>query len=233
MRNVNNKEVNMPNDSNITVIVGHFGSGKTEIAINSGIYLAKYAKETILVDLDIVNPFFRSTEVKDILNDNNVHLISPNFASTHLDIPSLPPSIQSVFNKKDASILFDVGGNEDGATALGRYYPYFKNSHYEMYFVINTCRPFTKEINDIIELFEKIEQHSRLKITHLISNSNLSFETTADIVIQGYHITQAVSKKLNIPIKYITATEDIISQLPDEYKKLAFPLKIFMKPSWL
>lgn len=222
----------MENNLDITIFTGHFGSGKTEFAINYSINLAKQGKKVILVDLDIVNPFFRSTEAKKLLMDNHVELISPNYAGSNVDVPSLPATIYGVFEKKNTHVIFDVGGDEDGATALGGYYPYFKKNPYRMFNVINTCRPFTNNVESIIELTKKIEDRSRLKITDLIHNTNLSYETTTALITRGHKIVTEVSEKLRYPITYIGVIEELKDELPKDLKMLAYPIKRYMKPLW-
>lgn len=217
------------NFSNIVVFVGHFGSGKTEMAINYAINASKSNKSTVLIDLDIVNPFFRSSEVKDILHSNNIELISPNFVGTTSDVPSLPAKIQGVFEKTKSVVVFDVGGDKDGATALGRYKAYFDKAGYDMFFVVNTRRPLTATANDILEYMEEIESHSRLKITGLISNTNLSYETTVPIIEEGIDIVREVSKKSNIPIKFISVPENLLDTFPiNKYQEAIFPLELYM-----
>ena len=216
----------------IAIFTGHFGSGKTEMAINYSIASARRGNKTVIVDLDIVNPFFRTTEKKDILEREGVEVISPVFAGTGLDIPSLPPQIYSVFQNKEYKVVFDVGGDDIGATALGRFYPYFKPEAYRMYYVINVHRPLSNNKQDIIDLLGSIESHSRLGVTHLINNSNLSYETTICDIMEGQPIVEQVSKELNIPIAYISGMPEILKLLPAELRIKAFPLDIFMRPLW-
>lgn len=222
----------MSKNSNISIFVGHFGSGKTEVAMNYSLSLAKQGIKTVLVDLDIINPFFRSTEMKDELEKQGVEVISPTFAASNMDLPALPSNIYSVFERKDAHIVFDVGGDEDGATVLGRYNPQFNKSDYTMHFVINIFRPFSNNSDDIIKLVNNIENHSRLKVTDLINNTNLSYETKAEHVVQGQKIIKEVSDNLKLPIKYVTAQEHILNELPKEYQDIGFKINRFMKPMW-
>ena len=212
----------------ISIFVGHFGSGKTEIAINYALQSSSKGKKTILVDLDIVNPFFRSSEVREHLESHHVQVIAPNFAHTNMDLPSLPASIQSTFYQEGAHVIFDVGGDEEGATVLGRYKQYLDQIGYQMYFVINTRRPFTQKVEDIIHLMESIEKKSRQRITYLVSNTNLSYETTIDVIQEGIPIIEEVSKKTRIPIAYITIPDTLFGSLEERYQKKAFPLKLFM-----
>ncbi len=216
----------------IAIFTGHFGSGKTEIAINYSIASARGGNRTIIVDLDIVNPFFRVSERRDILNKEGIEVISPNFAGTGLDIPSLPAKILSVFQRKDYNVVFDVGGDDTGATALGRFFPYFSQETYAMYYVVNVYRPLSNNKEDIMDMLASIESHSRLHVTHLINNSNISHETTFYDIMNGQSIVEDVSRELGIPIAYISGKPDIIKMLPAKMRGKAFPLDIYMLPPW-
>jgi hypothetical protein len=217
---------------NISIFTGNFGSGKTEMAINSALKSVKQGKKTVLVDIDIVNPFFRSAEVKSFLEEKNIEVITPNFAGTNLDIPSLPASINSVFSMENTNVFFDVGGDEDGAISLGQYKRYFDKCDYKMYFVINTKRPFTRDEKDIVKLMKQVELRSRLNITDLVNNTNLSYETTEDIILQGQKIIEKVSDNTNIPITYVNVKEDISINLLEKYKDKLFMMDLFMQPKF-
>src|SRR5690606_16550204 len=165
----------MENSSKIDIITGHFGSGKTEFAINYSIQFAKDNLKVALVDLDIVNPFFRTAEVKDILEDMGIKVIVPNFAGTTLDIPSLPADIYGVFDDQSYDkVVFDVGGDDLGAVVLGRYHLEIEKTGYNMFYVINTKRPLSSTRGQIVNMLRSVEESSRLKVTYLINNTNLS-----------------------------------------------------------
>lgn len=216
----------------LILFTGHFGSGKTEIAVNYAIGSGDSGQKTILVDLDIVNPFFRSTEVKDQLEAHGVEVISPNFVSTGVDVPSLPAEIYSVFADQSAKVIFDVGGDEIGARALGQYFPYFQKEAYRMYYVINTKRPLSSTKEDILSMMQEVQRMSRLQISHLINNTNISYETEIYDIIEGNALISQVSKSVNIPIAYIAGVGDLLDQLPDNINSSLFPIRIFMKPPW-
>lgn len=221
------------NSSKIDIITGHFGSGKTEFSINYSIYMAQKGLKVALIDLDIVNPFFRTAEVKDILENMGIRVIVPNFAGTAVDVPSLPADIYSVFDDDSYDkIIFDVGGDDLGAVALGRYQSKIIQHPYEMYYVINVKRPLSSTEDQIIEMLESIEKSSRLKVGHIINNTNLSYETTVEDLIEGQHIIDRVSKDVDIPITYVIGTKNIIDQLPSDMKGRAFELKLYMQPIW-
>lgn len=220
----------MMDETNINIFVGHFGSGKTEVAVNFALKSIKNGKKTVLVDLDIINPFFRSAEIKTILEKRGIELIIPNFAGTNIDIPSLSSVIYSVFNRNNTNIIFDVGGDEDGARALGQYKKFFEKSTYKMYYVINTLRPFTTNKENIIELYRKIEEKSRIKITDLINNTNLSYETKVQDILEGKCIVEEVSKIIDIPVAFNSYNKELV--IPKNVTGNWSAIDLFMQPKF-
>lgn len=218
--------------SNINVIVGHYGSGKTELSINMAVKSAKEGCKTILIDLDIVNPFFRSAEVIKELKEYDIEVITPVYANTNMDSPSLPAKIQGVFFKEDTNVIFDVGGDSDGAKALSRYIEYFKSCEYSMYLVINCSRPETQNVSKVLEMAEAIMKTSRLNIDYLINNTNISYENTIEILLKGQEIIERVSRELDRPIKYISGTNEIIKELPQKLVGKGFLIERYMKAIW-
>lgn len=194
--------------SKIYITVGHYGSGKTEFSVNYALYLAKTHDKVFLVDLDIVNPYFRSNDARSLLESNGITVIAPDYAGTNVDIPALPPEIMRIFNVEDAHIVVDVGGDDDGAIALGRYKQFFDTAGYEMSLVVNTRRPLSGTVEEIIEMKQNIEYASRLSVTNIIADTNISSETTKEIIEEGYKITKEAAEKLNLPVKYAVSAID-------------------------
>ena len=203
--------------SRIKIVTGHFGSGKTEIAIN----LATEHENSIIVDLDTVNPYYRTAEHREKLQKMGVEVIASEFAATNVDIPTLPAEIIKVFTSEKPSVI-DVGGDDDGAFALGRYKNFFDENDYEMYFVICGTRPLTKTADEVIELMGNIEGASRLKITHLINNTHLAHFTDEETVLKGQALAEEVSQRTGIPIIFTTVPESLKEKLKD---KIANPVK--------
>ena len=213
----------------INIITGHYGSGKTEIALNMALELKKQHDNVIICDMNIVNPYFRTNDEAKFLSDKGIRLIAPDYASTNIDIPVLPGDILSVFNDKDAYAVLDLGGDDDGAVALGKYHHYLKDEDYDMFFVLNALRPDTMNVDDIKALAQNIEIMSRAKITGLINNTNLSYLTEAKHLCESLEFGETAAKNLGVPLKYITGTPQILTALPDNLKNKAFPLELFMK----
>lgn len=212
--------------SRIKIVTGHFGSGKTEVAINLAM---KSTGKTAIIDMDIVNPYFRTADAAKVLKDKGIDVILPQFANTNVDLPSLPSEILSVFANKEINAVFDVGGDDDGATALGRYNKYFTGEDYEMLFIINTSRPLTKSVDDIIEMMKMIEYASRLRITHLVNATHLSGETTEDIIIRGQKTVEEVMQETGVPIAFTAVRGDIAQSIAPKIENKVLGLDLYIK----
>jgi hypothetical protein len=214
------------------VFTGNYGSGKTEIALNLALESTKKMKTT-LVDLDIVNPYFRSGEKAEELRDAGVRILMPTYAMTTVDIPALPAEIQSVFEVPSDRVIFDVGGDDTGAAALGRYYPSFmvRRKQTKMILVINCMRPLTRTKDEILDLAQRIQNRGRLKIDLIINNTNLADETTTEMIEEGEKMVLECAEVLNcIPV--ITAgNKDLLRK--SRLSTPIFSVKRYMKPEWM
>ena len=205
----------------INIFTGHFGSGKTEIAVNFALRMSKEYKKTAIVDLDIVNPYFRTVDAKVDLEQSGIWVVAPVYANTNVDVPALPAEINTLFEKKEYKVVFDVGGDDLGAKAVSRYKDEIVQDDYAMYFVINTKRPMTDSVDRIKEKIWEIEQSAGLKITSLINNTNLLGSTTPNDIIEGHGLIEQVSSELNIPIGFICGMQNVLDQ---NVQKLGFPI---------
>ncbi len=229
----NSKDMLIDTSKRLTIFVGNYGSGKTELALNTAIKLKKTMPKVMLVDLDIVNPYFRSAEQKALLEAHGIEVLMPTFAMTTVDIPALPAAIMSAFERRDTHVIFDVGGDDVGATALGRYFPYFNREPCQMPYVINANRPLSQNSQQILRLMERIQTKSRLKISALINNSNVAEETQVSDLINGQKIIEDVAEKSNLPIGAICGMAHILDQLPSIYDKFKYPIVRLMRLEWM
>ncbi|HOQ37687.1 MAG TPA: hypothetical protein PK033_01250 [Acetivibrio sp.] len=194
----------------INIFTGHFGSGKTEVSVNYALKLSEQGKKTAIVDFDIVNPFFRTTDAKDVLESKNIWVVTPMYANTNVDVPALPPEINTLFEKKEYTVVFDVGGDDLGARAIARYKEEIEKDSYEMFFVINTKRPMTDTLSKIERMIFEIEEAAGLKVTKLVNNTNLLGNTTMQDVLEGHKMIKELSGKLNIPIGFISGFREAV-----------------------
>ena len=213
----------------INIFTGHYGSGKTEVAINFALKLKEKHEKVVICDMDIVNPYFRTNDAREFLLDKGIRVIAPDYACTNVDIPVLPGDILSVFSDKETYAVLDIGGDDDGAVALGQYFRYMKDEDYDMFYVLNALRPLTSSVEDVSELASNIELMSRLKITGLINNTNLSYLTEVKHLPEGMELCEKAAAKLNVPISYITGTKENLALVPEKYKEKIFPIDLFMK----
>ena len=221
----------------ITVHIGHYGSGKTELSLNLVRKLKNAGEKVTLVDLDIVNPYFRSGEHKADLEKMGIKVIRPNFEGTNVDVPSLPAEVVSAFTDKESKVVIDVGGDPSGATALGRYHSDIEEDDYIVKCIVNTARPFTSNAQEIVEMVRSLENASRMKINMLVNNTNIARETTAEMLIESQEIVEKAADKLGIKVGQIGAIKSVIEKMPkgfyEKYKDIITPVELYMRHSWL
>ncbi len=213
----------------INIITGHYGSGKTEIAINMALKLKEDFQNVVICDMDIVNPYFRTNDIRNFLEEKGIRVVASDYASTNIDLPVLPGDILSVFTDKEIHAVLDLGGDDDGAVALGRYHQYLKDEDYDMFFVLNALRPDTSNLEDIKALSQNIEIMSRAKITGLINNTNLSYLSKESHLLESMYFAKEAAKSLGVPLSYVAGTQEMLKNLPSDVKSKAFCLDLFMK----
>lgn len=217
----------------VTVFAGHYGSGKTNIAVNYALKISETEKSVSIADLDIVNPYFRTKDSAKMLEKSGIRLISSEYANTNVDTPALPAEIYSVFSDKSVHAVLDVGGDDRGALALGRYVPYMlEENDYEMLFVINKYRFLTADAASTVEVMREIEAAAGLKFTGIVNNSNIGEETTAQAVLDSLEYANEVSKITNLEIKMTTVKKELFKELETKINNLQ-PLELFVRQSWL
>ncbi len=217
----------------IKIFVGGFGSGKTEIAINYSIYCRKSYTKVAIVDLDIVNPYFRTREARDALNLKGVEVVAPEGKLTYTDVPLISPEIKGLIQNPDYCLILDVGGDDVGSVVLGNFRNIIQDFGYEMLLVVNPYRPFARGVPQIKQMAQEIENRSRLKISGIISNPNLSRQTDEKIIKQGHILAKQASQKLNLPIKFICMDEQFSQKIKQEdFVEPIFFIKRFMRLPW-
>lgn len=195
-------------DRKITVISGHFGTGKTNVAVNLALDIAKSGQKCVLADLDIVNPYFRSADNARLLRENGVRPLIPEFANTNVDIPSLPPDYNLLFEGEGKSVA-DVGGDSDGAAVLGLSRDKYIKAGYRMYFVYNRYRPLIAEPEDAYALMQDIERVSGLRFDGIINNSNLGNETSVKTVTDSVGCAERLAEISGLPLVLTTALAEL------------------------
>ena len=210
----------------LTLFAGHYGSGKTNIAVNYALHLAGEGKQVCIADLDIVNPYFRTKDSAADLEKAGVTLISPQFANTNVDLPALPAEAYRLVADKRVYGIMDIGGDDRGAYALGRYVPgILEENNYRMVFVANCYRPLTRTPEEALEVMGEIEQACGLKFTDIINNSNLGPETTAETVLASRAYMEKLSELSGLPIFATTAVTAVAEELQDTVSPI-LPLKL-------
>ena len=210
----------------LTLFAGHYGSGKTNIAVNYALQLAKENKKVCIADLDIVNPYFRTKDSAKELEEAGVHLISPQFANTNVDLPALPAEAYRLVTDKSSYGIMDIGGDDRGAYALGRYVPAIvAENNYRMAFVANSCRPLTRTPEEALEVMREIEAACGLEFTCIVANTNLGTETTAQTVLSSVPYMEKLSQISGLPIFLYTATIEVAKELEGKLPEV-LPLKL-------
>ena len=216
----------------ITIFAGHYGSGKTNVAVNYAMFLKEKEDKVSIADLDIVNPYFRTKDSEALLNEQGIRLICSEYANSNVDLPSLPADAYAVIDDKEMFAVLDVGGDDRGALALGRYIDAIKEEGaYEMLFVINKFRPLTPDAVTTIEVMREIEIACKTKFTGIVNNSNIGDETTAEDVLSSVDYANEISSLTGLPIKFTSVKKALYSELSDKIENL-FDLTLFVKQSW-
>jgi hypothetical protein len=215
----------------VTAFVGHYGSGKTEVALNFAKELKKEYDKVCIIDMDIVNPYFRTKDAQAQMEEAGIRVIASEFAGSNVDIPTLPPEVHAIFDDPSYKYVLDIGGDEDGAIVLGGFARRLSQMDYDMFCVLNQRRPMTATPQEAADYIREIEAASRLSCTGLVNNTNLSWETTSEIVAQSVPYAQETATLTGKPVVMTTATQEVAAQLEGTIENLQ-PIRIHIVYDW-
>ena len=219
-----------PLERRVTVVCGHYGTGKTNLSINLALDCARRGEDVSLVDLDVVNPYFRSADYADVLTENGVRVVGPNFANTNLDTPSLPAAVRSTI-AEGSRVIVDVGGDDAGATALGVYYRTLAEAEPDVVYVVNRYRSMTTHADEAVQILAEIEAMSHLKATCVANNSHLKRETTEATILDSMGFAEEVASATGLPLRFTTAPRGLdfsqLNKIPDIY-----PVDVLVRAPW-
>lgn len=212
----------------VTLFAGHYGSGKTNLAVNYALALRESGGSVTVADMDIVNPYFRTKDSAEVLDAAGIRLISPAFANSNVDLPALPAALYLPIVERDTLAVLDIGGDDRGAYALGRYAPdILAEGDFEMIFVVNFCRPLTKTAEDALGVMREIETAGGIPFTAIVNNSNLGAETTPETVRATRERAEALSRLSGLPLLFTSAEARIADAVPEPLFALTLQKKYF------
>ena len=201
----------------LTLFAGHYGSGKTNIAVNYAISLKDKGYPVVIADLDIVNPYFRTKDSEKELKEKGIELLCSPYAGSNLDIPSLPQEMYRAVQDRNTYAVMDIGGDDAGAVALGRFAPFIQEEgNYEMIFVVNFFRPLTRTADEALEIMREVENASKLKFTAIANNSNLGEDTTVEDILSTVSETQKLSEMSSLPVVMTCVKKDLVIALEEK-----------------
>jgi Mrp family chromosome partitioning ATPase len=213
------------------IVTGHYGSGKTEYAVNLAMNMAGNMENVALADLDIVNPYFRSYEQTKMLEDAGVRVIVTSCGGV-ADIPALNPAVMSIFQQEKWNGVLDIGGDPIGARVLARFAPQLNPEDFDLLFVLNANRPETKDVESALQYMQGIEAECRQKVTGIVNNTHLCGETTAEEILKGARLAQQLSERTSLPVIHHAVQRKFVEQVQDKLSEPVLPMNIYMKKPW-
>lgn len=222
----------MKNYKRLVLFAGHYGSGKTNIAVNVAIDMKRSGYDVAIADLDIVNPYYRTKDSEDELEAAGVPLISSEYANSNVDVPALPQDMYSLVDNKERYFVIDIGGDDRGALALGRYTPFIlEENNYEMLLVINQYRPLTRDLQSTLEVMREMEAAGGIPFTGIVNNSNLGRDTTPEDVIASDAYAREIAAATGLCLRMTTVKEDIAEEVAKVIPNV-MPLHLQNKRLW-
>lgn len=210
-------------DKRLNIIVGAYGSGKSEVAVNCARLIKQEKKDgkVLLADLDIVNPFYRSADAAKELEEQGVRVICPSYANSNVDAPVLTGEMYVIFDDPGYSGVFDIGGEDMGANVLGSLKSRLEKADAGLYMVVNTLRPFTADVQGIAQMASDLQEAARMKINGYINNTNLLEQTAFEEVLEGEKIVSEAARLTGIPLLATTIMKDVAT--PEQIAALTAP----------
>lgn len=222
------------NDHRIRIITGNYGTGKTEFSVNYAMKLALQGQKTALVDLDVVNLYFRSREQQHKLEKAGIRVISSSIEGSGADLPAISAEVASPLQDESYQVVLDLGGDSMGARVLAMYNEYFQEKNtFDMFFVVNANRPDTATKEGVLNHMEAIAKVSKVYPTALVNNTHLLRETSMEDIERGQKLCSEVSAETGLPIRYISVLNHLADQLPPHYEETVFPIDLTMRESWM
>ncbi len=212
----------------LIIICGHYGAGKTNLSMNMALDFASSGEDITLIDLDIVNPYFRTGDYSEMMEAEGVRVVAPNFVNSNLDLPSISGAVGPAI-LGPGRVIIDVGGDDAGSTVLGRFSEDIKERGYDMYYVINMYRTFTENPEDTVQIMKEIEGTSGLKVTGIINNSHLKNETTVEDIEATLDYAEKTAELADLPLIFTTAPLSVALCLQTMY---AYPVEVLVKTTW-
>jgi len=200
----------------VTLLVGHFGSGKTEIALNGALELAAAGERVVLADVDVVKPYFRSRSARALLEDSGIDLLAPTGEHAHADLPIIVPQVRTVLRRHAGKVIVDVGGDDTGARVLGSLSDVIPVENTHCLVVLNFRRPSTQTPDEAVKMVQGIEAVARVPVTGLVANTHLMMQTTPEVILDGYRMAEEAGDLLQIPVVGMTVGEDMVEDLRGE-----------------
>jgi len=212
----------------LTIICGHYGTGKTNLSVNLAVDAAKEGKKVTLIDLDIVNPYFRTADHTQLLGSLGIKVLAPSFANTNVETPGMTEGMDAAFD--DGIVILDVGGDDAGAVVLGVLSEKIRKKDHDMWYVVNRCRPMVSDPESSAEMLRDIENASRLKVTGIVNNSHLKDQTAPETILDSVSYAERTAELAGVPLVFSTCPKDICNGVGEI--EFLYPVAIYVKTPW-
>ncbi|CFX93705.1 P-loop containing nucleoside triphosphate hydrolase [Syntrophomonas zehnderi OL-4] len=218
--------------ANVIIFAGGFGSGKSELVLNYAIRKREQSDRVVLADLDLVNPYFVSRDIRKTLENMDIRVVAPSGELSFGDVPNIPAEIIGLLRQENDMII-DLAGDEVGTLVLGYLSRYIKDRYYEFYMVINPYRPFAQDLESVTELKQLLEGAAHIPFTGIVSNPNLLGETTPEIIRAGHEKVRGYAQEMNLPIRLLTVESKFHDALVNQYGEILLGINLYLKPDWM